>query len=186
MSDRDTEITLIRKAMEGEASAFGTLYDKYQPRIFRFIFLKVSHREEAEDLTHQVFLSAWQNVERFVDEGLPFSSWLYRIARNKVIDFYRTHRRATTLESVPEEILVADENIEGLAEKKLKIENVYRALQELTDEQRDVILLRFVDELSYEEIAASLKRNQTTIRVIQYRAIKKIKKVLKQKYESNH
>jgi RNA polymerase sigma-70 factor (ECF subfamily) len=179
-SDQD-ETTLIRTAMEGEASAFGVLYDKYQPSIYRFIFLKVSHREEAEDLTHQVFLSAWEHMGSFRHGDVPFVSWLYRIARNKVIDHYRTHRICTTLDAVPEEIAALDIETPDQIDTRAQIDHVYQALMQLSDDQRDIVIMRFINELSYKDIARALNKNEATVRVIQYRALARMKKMLSQK-----
>ena len=86
------EEDLINKAKNRDSEAFGLLYDQYLPAIYRFILLKTSHKVTAEDLTHQVFLNAWQNIENYQSRGFPFSSWLYRIANNAVIDYYRTDK----------------------------------------------------------------------------------------------
>ena len=86
----DGEKRIIQDAVGGEASAFGLLYDHYQPKIYRFVLVKVGRREEAEDLTHQIFLHALQNIGSYEHLGFPFSSWLYQIARNQIIDHYRT------------------------------------------------------------------------------------------------
>ena len=88
----DGEQSYVNSAIRGDSSAFGVLYDHYQPMIYRFVAVKVGRREEAEDITHQVFLSAWQNIKRYEHRGHPFSSWLYRIARNQVVDHYRGGR----------------------------------------------------------------------------------------------
>ena len=91
------EEQLIRSAVGGDSSAFGSLYDRYQPAIYRFIVVKVGSREEAEDITHHVFLSAWQKVRTYKHRGHPFSSWLYQIARNMVIDHYRSKKNDVSL-----------------------------------------------------------------------------------------
>src|SRR3989344_5860742 len=103
----DGEDKLIKRAIRGGASAFGSLYDYYQPKIYGFVLIKVGRREDAEDLTHQVFLSAFLNVKSYKDMGHPFSSWLYRIARNQVIDFYRTRKKEASLEQIDPEFFVA-------------------------------------------------------------------------------
>ncbi|MFA6495112.1 MAG: sigma-70 family RNA polymerase sigma factor [Candidatus Paceibacterota bacterium] len=174
------EITLVRKATEGESPAFGALYDKYQPSIYRFIFLKVSHREEAEDLTHQVFLSAWEHMGSFHHGDVPFASWLYRIARNKVIDHYRTRKIHIPLETAPEEIMALDAEMAGQIDTRSQLKSIYQALMRLSDDQRDILIMRFVNELSYKDIAHALDKNQATVRVIQYRALTRLKKLLNQ------
>ena len=82
------EEKLIKQAKNGDQASFGALYDNYIKQIFRFVVLKVSSREEAEDIVHDVFLSAWQNMPNYQHRGFPFSSWLYQISRNKIIDYY--------------------------------------------------------------------------------------------------
>lgn len=172
----DGEKNIIKRAIRGEASAFGLLYDEYQPRIYRFIYLKVSHREEAEDLTHQVFLSAWQNITHYEFQGFPFTSWIYQIARNQVIDHYRTKKKNISLESV------ADPEVESSSEKtidsNLDIEKIKQALSQLNQEQQDIIIMRFVDDLSPKEAAKALNRSYGAVRLLQYRAIKNLKKIL--------
>lgn len=168
---------LIKKAKKGESEAFGLIYDQYLERIYRFIYLKVSSREEAEDLSQQVFMKAWEAMYRFKDEGLPFSSWLYRIARNLVIDFYRTKKPNITLE---ENITIeAVENSEERALENHEGEELIKALKELTEEQKDVIILRFIEGLSYKEIAKITKKNQPALRILQHRALNKLRKILK-------
>src|SRR5579862_2288407 len=102
----DGEEKVIKSAVTGNSSAFGELYDHYQPMIYRFVAVKVSRREEAEDITHQVFLSAWINIKNYKHRGHPFSSWLYQIARNQVIDHYRSKRNDVSIENTDPEFFV--------------------------------------------------------------------------------
>jgi RNA polymerase sigma-70 factor (ECF subfamily) len=175
----NNEKKLLESAIQGEASAFGLLYDKYQPSIFRFIFLKVSQREEAEDLTHQVFLSAWQNIEAFQDQGLPLSSWLYKIARNKVIDHYRTRKPVISLDNTPDEKLaIATESSLREIENRMEIEGVYKALKQLPTDYQEIIVMRFVEGLSPKEVSEITGRNHGAVRVLQFRALRQLKKIL--------
>lgn len=172
----DGEEKLIIDAISGEASAFGLLYDKYQPQIYRFIYLKVSHREEAEDLTHQVFFKAWQNIGNYQMKGLPFSSWLYRIARNDVIDHYRTRKLNLDIESVDEPAV--KDPTEQKIDDNIKLESVRKAILQLSHEQQDVIFMRFVNELSFGEIAKIMDKSNGAVRILQHRAIRNLKKIL--------
>jgi len=95
------EESLIQKAKEGDGNAFGELYDAYQPRIYRFVFLKTGGKQDAEDITHQVFLSAWQNMGKYEFQGFPFSSWLYRIASNAVSIITGRNGTTATLKRFP-------------------------------------------------------------------------------------
>ncbi len=177
----DGEKQLIHSAINGEASAFGLLYDRYQPQIYRFIYLKVSHREEAEDLCHQVFLNAWQNISGYRYQGFPFSAWLYAIARNKIIDYYRNKKVLISIESIQISIEDTKKQADEIFDNEIDLENVKQALLKLPQMEQDVIIMRFVEELSLKDIAKILNKNEISIRVTQSRAIKKIKKIINYK-----
>jgi RNA polymerase sigma-70 factor (ECF subfamily) len=169
---------IIERAKRGETQAFGLLYDHYHERIYRFIFLKVSNKEDAEDLTHQVFLSAWQNIKNYKEFGFPFSSWLYKISRNAVIDFYRSKKIETSLEEVQNE-LSSDEIKTDNIDLKIQIEEVMKALKQLKPDYQDIIIMRFVDDLSVKEVAKALDKSEGAIKLMQHRAINNLKKILK-------
>lgn len=177
----DGDKNLIERAIKGESSAFGLLYDKYQPQIYRFVYLKVSHREEAEDLTHQVFLKSWQNISEYKFQGFPFSSWLYRIARNQIIDHYRTKKINLDIEEIDEP------KIENSSAKTIDnnsdIKKIRKAIKQLNPKQQDVIILRFIEELSIKETASALKKTEIAVKLLQYRAIKNIKNILNNENE---
>ncbi|MDP2598640.1 MAG: sigma-70 family RNA polymerase sigma factor, partial [Candidatus Liptonbacteria bacterium] len=139
----DGEEKLIKRAIKGGASAFGSLYDYYQPKIYRFVLIKVGRREEAEDLTHEVFQNAWQNISSYKDLGFPFSSWLYRIARNQIIDHYRTKRDEMSIEKADPEYFIAPASIQSDLGAKMEIEKVRLAIARLKPEYQDVIIMRF-------------------------------------------
>lgn len=174
----DGEKNLIERAIKGEASAFGLLYDKYQPRIYRFIYLKVGHREEAEDLTHQVFLKTWGSIDRYNFQGFPFSAWLYQVARNQVVDYYRTKKINITLESITE--LKIESHYSNEIDVNSDIEKVKQAIHRLNPKQQDVIILRFIEDFSLSEVASILNKTETAVKLLQYRAIKNLKRILNQ------
>lgn len=180
-NDKNDKETL-EKAIKGESLAFGDLYDKYQPGVYRLIYLKVGHREEAEDLTHQVFLNAWKNIKNFEGQGIEFSSWLFRIARNKIIDYYRLKRTFEDIEDEDGELFIdpSQDLMDEKVEDRIDITKVTLALNKLKENQRDIIIMRFVEELSHKEMSQILGKSQSVIRVIQYRAIRKLKKILKE------
>ena len=172
------EEKLIDLAVGGDSSAFGSLYDHYQAMIYRFVAIKVGSREEAEDITHQVFLSAWQKVRSYKHRGYPFSSWLYRIARNQVIDHYRAKKSEVSIDKIdPELFASAERSSDNLAEK-FQLEKVRKAIAELKPDYQDVVIMRFVEDISLKEAAAILKKSEGAIKLIQHRAIKELKKVL--------
>ncbi len=167
--------TFIEKAQKGDGEAFGKLYDAYVTRIYRFIFLRVGNRHDTEDLTQQVFMNAWQHVGDYEAKGFPFTSWLYRIAVNAVIDHYRTARSTQPLETVPEEIVAQPARFEEDLGHALDFNRIRTALVHLEEDQQNVILMRFVDDLTTREIAQALGKTEGAIRVIQHRALKLLK-----------
>lgn len=172
------ELDLIKKAQKGEADSFAALYDKYLNPIYRFIFLKVTLRQEAEDICQQVFLNAWKNINNFVPRQ-PFSSWLYRIARNAVIDHWRAKKIVFTLENPNiQENLRIDFNPAFFLDKEIQIKKVWEALNQLNQDQQDVIIMRFIEDLSHQEIAKVIDKTEGAVKVIQHRAIKSLKKIL--------
>lgn len=174
------ELQLAEQAKNGNAEAFGTLYDRYFNRIYRFIYLKVTNTADAEDLTHQVFLKSWKNIKRFqARKGIPFSSWLYRIAVNAVIDFYRTSRKETDIELADKQgVLREDPGYAERMDMEIEMEQVRGALQKLDSVEQDILLMRFVDRLSNREVAAALQKSEGAVRVLQHRALKKLRNLL--------
>ena len=174
----DGEVKLVESAVGGKASAFGLLYDHYQPKIYRFVLLKVGRREDAEDLTHQVFLNAWQNISSYKDLGFPFSSWLYRIARNQVIDRYRTKKPEISLEAIDIEYFADLGPGDKKLEDKIQLELVMGALKKLKQDYQDILIMRFVEDLSVKETAATVEKSEGAVKLMQHRAIKELKKIL--------
>lgn len=165
-----------------DAEAFGELYDFYAPRIYRFVYFKVSSVTDAEDITAEVFLKTWEHINSG-KEIKHFAGLLYRMARNKVIDFYR-HKNIRKEDSL-DEIILKKLSDSGDAIKKIEAssetQEILKNLQFLKDEYREVITLRFIDELSFGEIAEILQKSQINIRVLLHRALKTLKKVSEQK-----
>jgi len=173
----EDESKLVKRAVSGEAEAFGILYDRHHAQIFRFVYLKVQSREEAEDLTHQAFLHAWQHIKTYSQRGTPISSWFYRIARNKVIDHYRTRKPSVELEDAPELQAPGASNQE-LLDMKFSSEKITKAIAALKPEYQDVIIMRFIEELSPKETAQVLGRSSGAVRLLQHRAVKALKSAL--------
>lgn len=174
-----SEKELIEKSKTGDSGSFGVLYDKYMPPIYRFILVKVGHKHDAEDLTHQVFLKAWQNIGTYADEGHPFSSWLYKIANNSVIDHYRTKKTDISIEWIPEEKVGSNENdIPSQVDQEINLDKIRIGIMKLEQDQQSVLLMKFVNDLSNTEISEALGKSEGAIRVIQHRALKQLKKNL--------
>lgn len=171
------EQNLIRRAQERDQVALTQLYEENFDRIYRYIVLKISDRTEAEDMTQQVFLNALKSISSYKFKGMPFSSWLYRIAHNQVVDYFRKKSKQATVpldESLP--IPATDGSPEHLAEKKVEIEEVVTAARKLTSAQQEVISLRFASELSITEVAGVMGRSEGAVKALQHSAIVALRK----------
>jgi RNA polymerase sigma-70 factor, ECF subfamily len=180
--DQRMDLELVRKAQDGEVEAFGQLYERHAQSVFRFIYSHVDNQSDAEDLTEEVFLRVWRAIPRYQEQGVPFIAFLIRIARNVVIDFYRSTRRENLNLSL-DDIQVAesksrlDENLIQNQES-----NEIRALlANLKDEYRMVLVLRFINDLSPDEIAQVIGKSSGAVRVIQFRALAALRKLMPSK-----
>jgi RNA polymerase sigma-70 factor (ECF subfamily) len=169
------EALLVKKAVSGDSSAFAGLYEIYVDDVYRFIFHRVGHEQTAEDLTSQVFLKAWDKLGRYEIRGLPFGAWLFQIARNTVIDYYRTYKETLPLEHLNSDPAV---NVAKEVEKQLEGEWLRTVLQHLTEDQREVLVLKFINGLKTQEIAQVMGKRQGAIRALQMRALQALAEIL--------
>lgn len=171
------EESLVQRAKQGEPEAFEQLYEAYFDKIYRYVVLKVGNRADAEDLTQQVFLKALESIGSFRWRGAPFSSWLFRIAHNQVVDYFRKKSREKTL-PLDEARTVSVSDSAALAERKLKVEQLAAACERLTEAQRDVISLRFAGGLSVAETARAMGKSEGAARVLQHEALVRLRRIL--------
>lgn len=161
-----------------DPEAFGKLYDLYIEKIYRFIFLKLSHKQEAEDVTSEVFLKAWHYlIDPTKDSVKSFSGLVYRIARNSVIDMYRKRAKCKDVVLEQAENLVGDDMLSQV-EQSQEVEIILKALHKLKNQYQELIVFRYIDELSISEISQILGKKQTNVRVSLHRAIKTLKKTI--------
>lgn len=177
MNDEHLVPELVARARGGDVEAVGALYDHYADRVFRFVRSRLSRQQDAEDVSQRVFLQMIQALPRYQSRGTPFGAWLFRIARNAVIDHQRTHRQHEPLDAATD-TASGQRGPEEMAMTSSEMDRVGAALAQLTDEQREVITLRFVAELSPGEIAAVLGRRQGAIRATQFRALQALRRLL--------
>ena len=177
------ENILIKKAQKGDEAAFAVIYDAFMPQMYRYVFLKVSNQQEAEDLTHDVFVSAWENIGSYKPRGYSFATWLYHVARNKVIDFYRTHRHHLDIEEVDEDVFKSPERIEEAVDLSLEYDKVREAISQLHTSYQDVLILRFVEDLSHQEIGEIMEKSEGAVRLMQHRAVQTLKEILRKEKE---
>lgn len=172
------ERDLVERAVCRDPEAFGELYDRHVVRVYRHIYYLVGSPAEAEDLTAQTFLQAWEAIERYQIRGAPFVSWLLRIAHNLAVSHLRSKREKAQLhEGIVDEGSRRDP--EAVAEQKADEERVRQAILRLRDEQRQVIILRFVEDLEYREVAEIIGKSVAAIRVIQHRALNALRRQLR-------
>ena len=167
---------LVHKAKRGNKEAFGKLYLKYLDSIFRYVFFKVNQdRLQAEDLTQTVFFKAWEKLDNFDEDGVGFRAWIYKIAHNLVIDHYRDRKHKVELnEAIPDESQSVEEKVFQESESK----NLLRAIEQLSEEQREVITMKFIEGMSNKEISKILNKNKDAIRALQHRALRALKQIL--------
>jgi RNA polymerase sigma-70 factor (ECF subfamily) len=175
------ERQLVLQAQAGNSEAFGQLYDAYMERIYRFVYFRVEDQQTAEDITSQVFLKAWSNLERFQFSRTPYLAWLYTIAHNAVIDHYRTRKVTTALDDVQLSQPDHSELVETEIDLTVEMQSVKVALQTLTDDQQRVLTLKFIEGMSNNEIARQLGKREGAIRALQMRGLQALAKQLEEK-----
>lgn len=168
---------LVAAAREGDPDAYGALFDHFHERVHRYVASRVRNPADAEDLTQTIFVKVLEALPRYELRGVPFGGWLFRLARNAVIDYVRTRHEAVELSAAadrPAEALDPD----AVVTLREELDRVAVALAELTDDQRDVIALRFFAGLSAREAAVAMGRQEGTIRGLQFRAIAALRRQL--------
>src|SRR5919204_4999094 len=171
----DEDVALAVRASKGEAAAFGLLYDRHVDAIYRYVYYRVRDDAEAEDLTSDVFMRALKAIPRY-EPRQAFLAWLYRIARNAVIDRARRARVQVSFEDAlahpgVDQIVEPDAGLLALSDK----ETVRAAIARLTPLQQEVIVLRFVEGYSTSEIANLVGKREGTVRGIQFRALEMLR-----------
>jgi len=176
-NDAATDVELITRAKAGEFEAFGELYRRYIALIYRYLRSRVSLKEEAEDLAEEVFLKAFQGLERYEERGVPYGAYLYRIARHTLVDYYRkrdSQPSAATIDTVED-----DQSDPALhVDQREQFRIIAHYLGMLPQSDQEVIRLRLLLELSSEETGQWLGKRAGTVRVQLFRAIKKLRALM--------
>ena len=161
---------LVLRAGHGDAVAFAELYDRYAPRVRRFLRHQVGDDDRAEDLLQQTFMKMIEALPRYRTQGVPFGAWVFRVARNLVIDARRTAHPASPIESVAE-TLAGPQDPARAVEQADDRARLLAAVDALPADQRDVLVWRFFAELSPAETGAVMGRSAEAVRSLQHRAI---------------
>jgi len=174
------DAALVKQAQTGDAEAFGCLYDRYATGIYRFLFVQLPDHYEAEDLTSEVFIKAWRSLPRYRERGYPFSTYLFKIARNALIDYWRKEKhKATHSEDRLVSIADGSSNPGDQLVQMDELEEIRMALGKLRVDYRSVLVLRFINGFSSRETANIMRRSEGAVRVLQHRALKAIRERLK-------
>jgi RNA polymerase sigma-70 factor (ECF subfamily) len=178
---------LFFRVKKKDKDAFIEAYDLYADDIYRFVFFKIGREEEAKDLTSVVFLKVWNYAQsRGLDESKSLRAFIYKTARNSIIDHYRqmreTEARLDDAENVSEEMMVDEkQDLKKQSEILSDMSLVKEGLAQLKDEYREMIILRFIDELSFAEISEVTGKTAGNIRVLTFRALQALKEILSEK-----
>jgi len=170
------EADLVWQARQGDREAFGQLYVRHHATISRYVATRIHNATESEDITDAIFESAWRAVGRYKDQGVPFLAWLYRLAHNRVVDHYRAHR--PTLSLIPEVHETLVDLTDNPLDHHLNSADLLKALDLLTDEQRQVVLMRFVCGLNGREVAHAMDKREDAVRALQSRALATLRRIL--------
>ena len=185
LEQSDSEIQeVVKKAQTGDPFAFSQLYENFFLRIYRYTFMKTGNSEDAEDLTQEVFLKVIRSISKYKEKETPFASWLFRIARNTIIDYVRKRQKYTSnlpLEGLNE--LIANVDVENSVITSINIEEIKNHMKNLTELQNEVITLRFFGQLSLEETSKVISRNVNATKNIQYSALTALRKQMNRLYQ---
>ena len=169
MTVQKIDAELVARAKTADPQALTTIYERYSPAIFRYIYYRVGDADMAEDLRAEVFLHMLEGLDRYEDRGWPLSSWLYRIAHDRTIDAlrYQSVRKQIPLEGQVDR----SDGFESSVALRLDCEALHQAIQRLTDDQRAVIQMRFLQDMSLRETAETLGRTPGAIKSLQSRGL---------------
>jgi RNA polymerase sigma-70 factor (ECF subfamily) len=167
---------LVRRVRESDPQAFDELYERYSPRVFGYLFQRLNgNAEEAEDLTADVFTRVYEKIDSFQPQGAPLSAWVFRIAHNRLIDAVRRRPRQiqVALEDAPE---IASGPVFGGVDQEIALDQIKAGLARLTPEQRQVIVLRFLEGRSLAETAVIAGRNEDAVKKLQARGLASLRR----------
>jgi RNA polymerase sigma-70 factor (ECF subfamily) len=173
----EIEEGIVERAKEGDQQALAAIYDWYLPRVYRYVLARVGEVTEAEDLTEDIFLRMLGAIAEYKIRSVPFSAWLFRIARNHVVSFYRKNglRKHGALD---ETMIDARPGPASVVEMRLTVGEVAKAAQKLPEAQREVIALRFAVGLSVAETAQVLGKREGNVKTLQHKAVARLQQML--------
>lgn len=169
---------IVRRAQQQDSAALARLYEAYFDRIYRYIVMRIRNETEAEDLTQQVFMKMLHSISSYKSKGVPFSSWIFRIAHNQVIDHYRQQNKKATVDIEGLQLPYIGDDPQHMMEKQVDLEDLKKATKHLTAAQQEVLSLRFTAELSIAECAGIMGKSEGAIKALQHSAVLALRKAL--------
>jgi RNA polymerase sigma-70 factor, ECF subfamily len=176
------DIQLLINAQGGDADAFGELYERHAPRVFRYLYAHLGSRLDAEDLTHEVFIRVWRTLPNYQEHGVPFLAFLFRVARNALIDHYRHGSKPGQEQSIEDMTLTEHGPGPGdVVMVMLEHQQLRQTLMQMREDYRTVLVLRFLSELTPDETAQVMGRSAGAVRVLQHRALAALRSLMEGK-----
>ncbi len=175
LKDRKDEIeALVVLVKKGDHDAFSQLYDIFVDPLYRYIYFRVNN-QEVEDLMEIVFLKVWENIKKYTPKNKMFSAWFFRIAHNVVVDHYRSQKNETEDLPINVPAYKREHNPIKNTENRLHNEALRNALKNLKENYREVLVYKFLNDLSNPEIAEIMDKSEGSVRILQFRALKALK-----------
>ena len=174
---------ILNKAIKGEQEAFTQLYDLYFDRIYKYMYFRMKKQSEAEDLTQEVFIKALKGISSYKIGATPFSSWLYRIAHNQVIDHIRKNEKHQSVSLDEVTSLAADSDPVEETERQMEIDELTAAIARLPAAQQEVISLRFIAGLPISDVAKISGKSEGTVKALQFNATMSLRKLMVRKQD---
>jgi len=181
LSKDKEEIALI-DAAKADPAAFGKLYRRYVEKIYNYIYYRTGSVRDAEDLTEKVFFKAMSHIKGYKHMGLPFSAWLYRIAHNLVANYHRdrSRKQEISLDKIPGQALPQrDPQPETRLVRNQEVENLLDTIRDLADNRQELLILKFIDQLSNAEIGQIMRKSEGAIKSLYHRTLLELREKMK-------
>jgi len=168
---------LVKKSQDGDWESFGKLYDIFLPTIYRYVYFKTPS-SYSEDVTENIFLKIWENIHQYQPrQDSTFSAWIFRIARNTINDYFRKHKSFDEIsENLPDKSCLSDPQKKFI--DKFNSEQLKKAIADLPEKYQQIIIFKYINDLSNAEIAEILEKTQGAVRILQFRALDQLRTIL--------
>ncbi|HEB64607.1 MAG TPA: sigma-70 family RNA polymerase sigma factor [Chloroflexi bacterium] len=180
MNRLSDETALIRRAQQGDRAALAALHDQYYRAIYTYFATRLDVPQVAEDLTSEVFVRMVQKISKFRQTGRPLLAWLYTIARNLLTDYHRESRQNNAPLSLEEHLVAGTDNPARSAENSMAVDCLRKALEYITEEQRLVVVGKFLEGRPTREVARLLGKTEGAVKALQHRALAALRRAIEQ------